>query len=132
MKKYTIEFFGTFFLLLISALSQNPIAIGLGLAALIYTGAHISGAHYNPAVSLAMLIRGEITKKDCLLYVLFQILGAVFGSLVYFLITNDYFDAIPEKENFSRCINSKYENDGLNNPEICRIRGKRISSSLYK
>ena len=72
MKKYTIEFFGTFFLLLISALSQNPIAIGLGLAALIYTGAHISGAHYNPAVSLAMLIRGEITKKDCLLYVLFQ------------------------------------------------------------
>ena len=101
MKKYTIEFFGTFFLLLISALSQNPIAIGLGLAALIYTGAHISGAHYNPAVSLAMLIRGEITKKDCLLYVLFQILGAVFGSLVYFLITNDYFDAIPEKENFN-------------------------------
>ena len=42
MKKYSIEFLGTFFLLLISALTENPIAIGLGLASLIYIGAHIS------------------------------------------------------------------------------------------
>jgi glycerol uptake facilitator-like aquaporin len=95
MRKYTIEFFGTFFLLLISALSENPIAIGLGLAALIYTGAHISGAHYNPAVSLAMFIRGEINRKDLLFYIVFQILGAIFGSLAYFLITNGFFEIEP-------------------------------------
>ena len=54
MNKYIIEFVGTFFLVLIIGLTSNPIAIGLGLAVLVYMGAHISGAHYNPAVSLSL------------------------------------------------------------------------------
>ena len=91
MKKYSIEFFGTFFLLLISALTENPIAIGLGLASLIYIGAHISGAHYNPAVSIAMVIRGEISKTECLKYTIAQILGAIAGSFIYFLIVRFLF-----------------------------------------
>ena len=50
MKKYIIELIGTFFLVLIIGLTENPIAIGLGLAVLVYMGAHISGAHYNPCL----------------------------------------------------------------------------------
>ena len=96
MKKYSIEFFGTFFLLLISALTENPIAIGLGLASLIYVGAHISGAHYNPAVSIAMVIRGEINKTECFKYCSAQILGAIAGSFIYFLITNNIFEIQPD------------------------------------
>ena len=63
MKKYLTEFIGTFFLVLIIGLSQNPLAIGFGLTVLVYMGAHISGAHYNPAVSFAMLLRKEINSS---------------------------------------------------------------------
>ena len=63
MKKYLIEFVGTFFLVLIIGLSENPVAIGVGLSVLVYMGAHISGAHYNPAVSLAMFIKKDLDKK---------------------------------------------------------------------
>ena len=45
MKKYLTEFVGTFFLVLIIGLSNNPLAIGFGLTVLVYMGAHISGAH---------------------------------------------------------------------------------------
>lgn len=98
MKKYSIEFLGTFFLLLISALTENPIAIGLGLAALIYIGAHISGAHYNPAVSIAMVIRGEINIIECIKYVFAQVLGAITASFIYFLITNSIFEIQPDSD----------------------------------
>ena len=64
MNKYIIEFLGTFFLVLIIGLTGNPLAIGLGLATLIYMGAHISGAHYNPVVTLAMFINKEIGLKE--------------------------------------------------------------------
>ena len=53
---------GTF--ILIIGMTGNPIAIGLGLAVLVYMGAHISGAHYNPAVSLAMYINKQIDAKE--------------------------------------------------------------------
>ena len=68
MNKYIIEFIGTFFLVLIIGLTQNPLAMGFGVIALVYMGAHISGAHYNPAVSIAMLIRSEIGFNDFVKY----------------------------------------------------------------
>ena len=61
MKKYLVEFIGTFFLVIsiVLAVGGNagnlaPIAIGTVLIAVIYAGGHISGAHYNPAVTLAV------------------------------------------------------------------------------
>ena len=60
MKKYLTEFIGTLFLVLIIGLTQNPLAIGFGLTVLVYMGAHISGAHYNPVVSLAMFIKKKL------------------------------------------------------------------------
>ena len=85
MKKYLTEFIGTFFLVLIIGLSQNPLAIGFGLTVLVYMGAHISGAHYNPAVSFAMLLRREINSSDFFKYLLSQILGAFAAA---FLVSN--------------------------------------------
>ena len=85
MKKYLTEFVGTFFLVLIIGLSNNPLAIGFGLTVLVYMGAHISGAHYNPAVSFAMLLRKEINSSDFFKYLLSQIIGAFAAA---FLVSN--------------------------------------------
>ena len=82
MKKYLTEFIGTFFLVLIIGLSKNPLAIGFGLTILVYMGAHISGAHYNPAVSLAMLMRKEINIDDFIKYISSQVLGASLAAYV--------------------------------------------------
>ncbi|MBA3763176.1 MAG: aquaporin, partial [Chthoniobacterales bacterium] len=68
MNKYITEFLGTFFLVLtigctgIGASSGviAPLAIGAALMVMIYAGGHISGGHYNPAVTLAVWIRGRV------------------------------------------------------------------------
>ena len=90
MNKYTIEFLGTFFLVLIIGLSQNPVAIGLGLAVLVYMGAHISGAHYNPVVSLAMLINNQIELKEFSFYLASQLLGSLVATYFIMLLGNDF------------------------------------------
>ena len=90
MNKYIIEFLGTFFLVLIIGLSQNPLAIGLGLAVLVYMGAHISGAHYNPVVSLAMLINDQIELKEFSFYLASQLLGSVVATYFIMLLGNDF------------------------------------------
>ena len=90
MNKYIIEFLGTFFLVLVIGLSQNPVAIGLGLAVLVYMGAHISGAHYNPVVSLAMLINNQIELKEFSFYLASQLLGSVVATYFIMLLGNDF------------------------------------------
>jgi aquaporin Z len=85
MNKYLTECIGTFFLVLTIVTTVipgapgviPPIAIGLVLAVMIYAGGHISGAHYNPAVTLAVLVRGRIDLKDAAAYWFAQIFGAL-------------------------------------------------------
>ena len=89
MKKYLTEFIGTFFLVLIIGLSKNPLAIGFGLTILVYMGAHISGAHYNPAVSLAMLLRKEININDFIKYISSQVLGASLAAYVVSIMSSN-------------------------------------------
>lgn len=90
MKKLFIEFFGTYFLVLIIGLSSgNPIAVGFGLMILVYTGAHISGAHYNPVVTLALFLQKEISALDSVKYVISQIVGSTLAALsIYLMNTN--------------------------------------------
>ena len=90
MKKLFIEFFWTYFLVLIIGLSSgNPIAVGFGLMVLVYTGAHISGAHYNPAVTLALFLQKEISALDSVKYVISQIVGSTLAALsIYLMNTN--------------------------------------------
>ena len=89
MKKYLTEFIGTMFLVLIIGLTQNPLAIGFGLTVLVYMGAHISGAHYNPVVSLAMFINKEIRGVDFFKYITAQILGATFAAYLVFTLSSN-------------------------------------------
>ena len=89
MKKYIIEGIGTYFLVLIIGLTGNPIAIGIGLSILVYMGFHISGAHYNPAVSIAMIIRGEMSVVECLKYILSQCIGAFAAAYSIVLLGAD-------------------------------------------
>ena len=101
MKKYIIEGIGTYFLVLIIGLTGNPIAIGIGLSILVYMGAHISGAHYNPAVSLAMIIRGEITIMECLKYILSQCIGAFAGAYSIVLLGADALSVISNTDSMT-------------------------------
>lgn len=89
MNKYIIEGIGAFFLVLTIGFSANPLAIGFILAAMVYMGGHISGGHYNPAVTLAVWIQKKIDQKDAMMYMLFQLIGAVAASLVYLLIRQE-------------------------------------------
>jgi len=84
--KYVVEFIGTFFLVLtvgMTVLDPNgakemaPLAIGAALMVMIYAGGHISGAHYNPAVTLAVWIRGRCPARDVPFYWLAQVLGGL-------------------------------------------------------
>ncbi|MFL5753078.1 MAG: MIP/aquaporin family protein [Bacteroidia bacterium] len=88
MKKYITEFIGTFFLVIVIGLTVNggigpmaPLGIGFTLIALIYAGGHVSGAHYNPAVTLAVFIRKKIPGSDVIPYVLAQLSGAALAAI---------------------------------------------------
>ncbi len=91
MKKYLIEFIGAFFLVLTIALTRNPIAIGFVLVALVYMGGFISGAHYNPAVTLAIVLTKNIKPRPALIYMLMQILGGLAAALVFIFLQNATF-----------------------------------------
>ena len=82
MKNYITEFIGTFFLVLAIGLTGTPIAIGAMLMVMVYMGGHISGAHYNPAVSIAMIIRGLLSVKEAINYILSQLSGAILAALL--------------------------------------------------
>ena len=90
MKKYITEFIGTFFLVAVICLTNGnflaPIAVGSLLTAIIYMGYPVSGAHYNPATTLAVLILKKISLKDGLIYILIQFLAGGAGALVYYFI----------------------------------------------
>tara|TARA_B100001250_G_scaffold263883_1_gene227443 strand:+ start:848 stop:1465 length:618 start_codon:yes stop_codon:yes gene_type:complete len=95
MKNYITELIGTFFLVLIIGVSGNPFAIGFGLTVLVYMGAHISGAHYNPVVTLAMLLRKEIDLIESIYYFISQTLGATFAALVVFFLSSNPMEIQP-------------------------------------
>src|SRR5882724_1145072 len=90
MNKYIAEFSGTFFLVLTvgctvignGAGAFAPLAIGSALMVMIFAGGHISGGHFNPAVTLGVWLRGKCEAKDVVPYVIFQVMGAVLAALV--------------------------------------------------
>ena len=102
MSRYVTEFVGTFFLVLtigltvLNGTTMAPIAIGSVLMAMVYMGGHISGAHYNPAVSLAILIRGKMKGRDLAPYVLAQITGSILASFTVMFFTGDTFAPAPD------------------------------------
>jgi glycerol uptake facilitator-like aquaporin len=96
VKKYVAEFLGTALLLAIVigsgimgarlsggndaiALLGNTLSTGAGLVVLITVFGPVSGAHFNPAVTLVFALRGEISRLDALVYLVVQVAGAVAG-----------------------------------------------------
>lgn len=88
--KYITEFIGTFFLVLTVGLTViepgagnlAPLAIGSVLMVMIYAGGHISGGHYNPAVTLAVWLRGKCPANEAPLYMVAQALAGIVAALV--------------------------------------------------
>lgn len=95
MKNYLTELIGTFFLVLVIGLTGNPIAIGGMLMVMVYMGGHISGAHYNPAVTLAILMRKKIEAKEAVMYMVFQVAGAILAAAAYYSIWGKTFFPAP-------------------------------------
>lgn len=86
MPKYLCELVGTFFFVLLIALAVNansplaPLFIGLSLMVLVYAFGWISGGHFNPAVSLALAVRGALPIPEFVPYAIAQIVGAVLAG----------------------------------------------------
>jgi len=101
MPRYLTELVGTFFLVLTVGLcvlggtSLAPIAIGSALMVMVYMGGHVSGGHYNPAVTLAVFLRGKTPAGDVLPYMVSQLLGAVLAGLAAFAVTGRTFAPAP-------------------------------------
>ncbi len=90
-KRYVMEFLGTFFLTTAIVFTRDPLAIGLMLVALIYIGGHVSGANYNPALSLAAYLRGRLSQKDLLAYWGSQLIGAFVAVWMYKFVANSLY-----------------------------------------
>src|SRR5262245_55845258 len=91
MNKYLTEFIGAFFLVAtigFTVVNRSdpgliaPLAIGSALMVMIYAGGHISGGHYNPAVTLGVYLRGKMPMADVVPYWGAQILGAIVAALI--------------------------------------------------
>ena len=95
MHKYITEIIGTFFLVLTVGLTGNPLAIGCALMVMVYMGGHISGAHYNPAVTLAVFLRGRLPASEVAPYMAAQIIGALAAALVFYVTKSTTFAAAP-------------------------------------
>jgi aquaporin Z len=99
MKKYLVEFIGTFFLVLTVGMTVvepgagnlAPLAIGSALMIMVYAGGHVSGGHYNPAVTLAAWLRGRCSKADVPGYIGSQIAAGIVAAFVVLGLKGDPF-----------------------------------------
>lgn len=90
MKKYLVEFIGTFFLVFTIGMTVvapgasvlAPLAIGSVLAVMIFAGGHVSGGHFNPAVTLAVWSRGKCATSDVVPYLVAQVGAGVVAALL--------------------------------------------------
>jgi glycerol uptake facilitator-like aquaporin len=112
MRQYTVEFIGTFFLVLAISLMENSlienpaVVVGLMYMAMLYFGARISGAHYNPAISCALWFRGVMPTNFIPGYLVAQYLGACVALLLDFKLTGTLFlpDVSPLDSIWSVCL----------------------------
>lgn len=91
VQKCVVEFIGVFFLVFTIGMSVigrgddiviAPLVISAALMVMVYAGGHISGAHYNPAVTLGVLLRGKCTPVDAASYIVAQVVGAALGAAI--------------------------------------------------
>jgi aquaporin Z len=101
VNRYLTELIGTFFLVftigmvVVAGSAAAPIAIGAVLMVMVYMGGHVSGAHYNPAVTIAVHLRGSLPAGDVVPYIAAQLFGAWVAAGVVQLLTGDTFAPAP-------------------------------------
>ena len=101
MKVYLTEFFGTFFLVLTIGLAVQAgtpfaaVAIGAALTVMVYMGGHVSGGHFNPAVTLGVWVRGKLPRAQVVPYWAAQLVGSLTAALVVYLLTGHTFAPAP-------------------------------------
>jgi glycerol uptake facilitator-like aquaporin len=88
MNKYIVEFLGTMFLVFVIFATGNFLAIGAALALAIMLGGPISGAAYNPAVSITMMYAGKMPRADLFPYIIAQVAGALAGFEAFKMVMN--------------------------------------------
>jgi aquaporin Z len=98
---YMAEFIGTLMLVLTIGTIRNeapqqmlqatlPLGTGFILVSMVYAFGHISGAHFNPAVTLSVYVRGFISPYDAIIFVFIQVLGGICGAFLTYGVTNSY------------------------------------------
>ena len=93
-RKYATEFIGSFFLTFavgVAALTGSvfvPLAAGAMLMVMVYAGGHISGGHYNPAVTMAALVRRRIGISDAVAYWIVQVIGGLAAGALARAVVN--------------------------------------------
>jgi aquaporin Z len=91
-RKLYVEFIGTFFLVFTVGMASRtagslaPLAIGAALMVMVFAGGHVSGGHYNPAVSTAVFLRGKLSSREYVPYLAVQILGGLAAALVVIIL----------------------------------------------
>jgi aquaporin Z len=103
MRRFLVEFIGTFFLVLtIGCVSSAPavggfapLAIAAVLMVMVYAGGHISGAHYNPAVTVGLTVRGRCSAQDVASYIAAQIGGAIIAVVMRSVLFSSAPSAVP-------------------------------------
>ena len=108
-KKLAAESLGTFILVFAGtgAIMINDIANAIGhvgiamtfgfvIVALIYSFAHVSGAHFNPAVTIAFWTMGEFHRKNVIPYISAQVFGAILASICLYFLLNENFNSVSE------------------------------------
>ena len=102
MKKYLAEMVGTFVLTFLgcgaavalgcgsdtASIVGTAIAFGLSVVAMAYTIGGISGCHINPAITLGCFLTGRMNAKDCGMYMLFQVIGAILAAACLYLVVS--------------------------------------------
>lgn len=101
MRKYLTEFVGALFFVMTIGLVVTPghplapLVIGATLMVVVYMGGHVSGGHYNPAVTLAVYLRGKMPAGDVLPYFVAQVLGAIVGAYLSYMFLDRTFAPAP-------------------------------------
>ncbi len=95
MRNYVMEFIGTMFWVMAAGMTGDPLAIGLMIMVMVYMGAHVSGAHYNPAVTISVWIRAKLPRKQVLGYMAAQVAGAIVAALICYYFNEETFAPAP-------------------------------------
>ncbi len=125
MKKYLAEMVGTFVLTFLgcgtavalgcgsdtASIVGTAVAFGLSVVAMAYTIGGISGCHINPAITLGVFLSGRMNAKDCGMYMIFQVIGAIIAAaLLAFIVSTDPGLVITTSTGANACASSNVLN----------------------